>query len=226
MRNLKNNLVPFIFLLIVLFPFNFLEKGKLVLELNAARTSFLDVFFINASSLGNGFSILFVLFFVVLYFRFKWVSIFFLAFIFHLLWILLFKKGFYHGALRPLLYYRSLDQECLLNLIEGVKVRHVNTFPSGHTTCVFFLVSFFALLANNKYLSWFLAIIGLFVGVSRIYLIQHFFNDVYFGILFGTISSLLAYYIVLKYPKLWHQNKIQINFSIEKNEGESQTLNR
>ncbi len=225
MRPLKNSLVPFILLLIVLFPFNFLEKGKLVLELNALRTSFLDAFFIKASSIGSGFSILFVLFFVILCFRFKWLAIFLLAFIFHLFWILIFKNGFYDGALRPLLYYRSLDQECLLNLIEGVKVRHVNTFPSGHTTCIFYLVSFFALLANNKYLAWLLAIVGLFVGISRIYLIQHFFNDVYFGILFGTISSVLAYYIVTKYPKLWHQNKIQINFSIEKNKVENQTLN-
>ena len=177
---------------------------------NGLRNPVLDTFFIRASSLGNAIIVPFVLI-LVLRFRFKWLAIFVLGFLIQVVLVLLFKKGFYAGELRPYLYFYRSGMADLLNLVDGVKIRYVNTFPSGHTATIFFLVSFFALLSRNKTASWVLLFLGLAVGLSRIYLVQHFYVDVYFGILFGTFSSISAYLLIRRYPKTWHAKQLRVD---------------
>ncbi|WP_431111603.1 phosphatase PAP2 family protein, partial [Winogradskyella poriferorum] len=80
--------------------------------------------------------------------------------------------------MRPYLYFKNAGLGDLLHLVEGVKIRYVNTFPSGHTATIFYLTSFFALLSRNRTACWVLVVLGFIVGVSRIYLVQHFFVDV------------------------------------------------
>lgn len=210
MAKLKTRLLPFFFVLLLLLPLTFLPKGEIVLWVNGYRNPFLDAFFIRASALGNGLTVLIAVI-LVLPFRLKWLGVFILSFLFQVIIVLLFKKGIFNGELRPYLYYKEAGQVHLLNLLEGVKIRYVNTFPSGHTATISFLVTFFAILARNTVASWTLMLICLLVGFSRIYLVQHFFNDVYFGILFGLLSSMVGYYYIQKYPRKWHSCKIKID---------------
>jgi len=210
MRIVVQRLFPFFLLLAILFPFLFFDKGVILLFVNGQRTPFLDSVFIKSSSLGNAITVAFVMI-LVLRFKLKWLAIFLLAFALQIILVLLFKKGFYSGELRPYLYFYRSGLGHLVHLVEGVKIRYVNSFPSGHTATIFFLVSFFALLSRSRSASWVLMTLGLVVGISRIYLVQHFFVDVYFGILFGTISSTLAYLIVKRFPKKWHGKQIHVN---------------
>lgn len=210
MQIIPKGLVPFFLVILVLFPFIFIPKGYIVLFVNNLRTPFWDTFFINASSLGNALCVPFALL-LLLRFKFKWWAIFLLSFCFQVLSVLLFKKGLYAGELRPYLYFYRSGLADMLNLVEGVKIRYINTFPSGHTATVFFLVSFFAILSDNRITSWVLVFLGLFVGLSRIYLVQHFYIDVYFGILFGTFSSVAGYLVIKNNPRKWHFKQIQIN---------------
>ncbi|MEZ4811453.1 MAG: phosphatase PAP2 family protein [Allomuricauda sp.] len=210
MRIVLQRLLPFFLILVLLFPFISFNKGEILLAINGLRTPFWDVFFTRISSLGNAMTVAFAVL-LVLRFRFKWLAIYLLAFAFQILLVLLFKKGLYAGELRPYLYFYRSGLGDLIHLVEGVKIRYVNSFPSGHTATIFYLVSFFALLSRNRAASWILMILGLLVGLSRIYLLQHFFVDVYFGILFGTFSSVAAYLIVRRFPKKWHAKQIQID---------------
>ncbi|MEM9001314.1 MAG: phosphatase PAP2 family protein [Bacteroidota bacterium] len=211
MRIVRGRLLPFLLLSIILFPFIFFDKGLIILKINSLRNNFLDVFFINASSLGNAITVLFA-FVLVLRFKLKWLAVFLLAFGIQVMLVLLCKKGFYAGALRPYLYFYRSGMGDLVHLVEGVKIRYVNSFPSGHTATIFFLVSFFALLSRNKVASWVLMFVGCFVGLSRIYLVQHFYSDVYFGLVFGTLSSIIAYLVVRRYSKAWHTKQIRVDF--------------
>ncbi|RYC51489.1 phosphatase PAP2 family protein [Flagellimonas olearia] len=210
MRIVLQRLLPFFLLIVLLLPLTFVHKGELLLWVNQLRTPFWDVFFTRSSSLGNAIIVPFVLL-LVLRFKLKWLAVFLLAFAVQVVLVLLFKKGLYSGELRPYLYFYRSGMGELIHLVEGVKIRYVNSFPSGHTATMFYLVSFFALLSRNTTASWVLMILGLFVGLSRIYLVQHFFIDVYFGILFGTTSSMIAYLIVRRFPKKWHAKQIQFN---------------
>lgn len=110
------------------------------------------------------------------------------------------KQFFSHN--RPLAYFRQLDLDELLLFVEGVKVHSgPSSFPSGHTMAGFALFAFLALCTPSK--KWgglIFFLLALLVGLSRIYLTQHFFKDVYFG---GTIGVLLAigWYYLQALPK-------------------------
>lgn len=210
MQLVYNRLFPFFLAFILLIPFLFIDRIDLMITVNHCRTVFWDVFFIKLSSLGNAITVIFAVL-LVLRFKFKWLAIFLLAFFFQVFIVVLFKKGILHDELRPYLYFKHSDMLGRISLIEGVKMRHVNTFPSGHTATIFFLVSFFAILARNKVASWVLLIVGLLVGFSRIYLFQHWYIDVYFGMLFGTLSSIASYLLVRTYPKKWYKKRIRID---------------
>jgi membrane-associated phospholipid phosphatase len=210
MRIVLQRLFPFLLIITLLFPFIYLGKGEILIFVNHLRTPFLDALFTKASSLGNAITVAFAVL-LVLRFKLKWLAVFLLAFAFQVALVLLFKKGFYAGELRPYLYFYRSGLGNMIHLVEGVRIRYVNSFPSGHTATIFFLVSFFALLSRNRTASWILMVLGLMVGTSRIYLVQHFYIDVYFGILFGTVSSILAYLIVRKFPKKWHTKQLHVN---------------
>lgn len=210
MKIVLQRLFPFFLFLIFLFPLLLVDKGEIVLFINQYRTLFWDVFFTKTSALGNAWTVAFVVF-LVLRFKLKWLAVFLLAFTVQVVVVLMLKKGIYAGELRPYLYFKELGLMDTIQFVEGVKIRYVNSFPSGHTATIFFLVSFFALLSRNQTASWILMTLGLIVGFSRIYLVQHFFVDVYFGMLFGTLSSTLAYLVVRSYPKKWHTKQIKVD---------------
>lgn len=83
------------------------------------------------------------------------------------------------------------------------------SFPSGHATSVMaFAIAIFAYF--DKKWSFIGFIFALIMGFSRVYLIAHYFTDVIFGFIIGTISFFVAYYItVLIYYILekYHDNK-------------------
>lgn len=210
MKIVLHRLFPFFLISAFLFPLLFVGKGEIVLFINQHRTLFWDYFFTKTSALGNAWTVVIVLF-LVLRFKLKWLAVFLLAFGLQVVVVLLLKKGIYAGELRPYLYFKGLGLMDAIELVEGVKIRYVNSFPSGHTATIFFLVSFFALLSRNQTASWVLMSLGLIVGFSRIYLVQHFFVDVYFGMLFGTLSSISAYLVVRAHPKIWHTKQIKVD---------------
>jgi len=210
MKIVLQRLYPFFICSLLFAPFFLVSKITILAEINASRTPFWDTFFIKSSALGNSFTVVFA-FLLVLRFKMKWLIVFLLAFVIQVFIVVLFKKGILHGELRPYLYFYRSGLMDNINLVEGVKIRYVNTFPSGHTATIFFLVSFFALLARNKAASWILMVIGIFVGFSRIYLFQHWFSDVYFGMLFGTGASAIAYLTIKAYPRQWHAKKFHVN---------------
>ncbi|NJB34964.1 phosphatase PAP2 family protein [Croceivirga sp. JEA036] len=212
MRVVIERLFPFLIMLLVLTPFLLLNKIELMQEINQRRTIFLDALFLKASSLGNAITVLLVLP-ILLRFRLKWLAIFIIGFLIQAFIVILCKKGLFHGELRPLLFFRRSGLMHTVDLIPGLKVRHVNTFPSGHTATIFYLVSFFAILARNKVASWVLVVVGLFVGFSRIYLFQHWYADVYVGMFFGILSSVLAYLFVKNVPKDWHSKQLVLRNS-------------
>jgi membrane-associated phospholipid phosphatase len=110
-------------------------------------------------------------------------------------------------GLKHLIFTESLRPAMVLDLsrlhiIDGVEIRNYNSFPSGHTTTAF---AFFALLsfyAKNRLIKIAYILPAVFVGFTRIYLLQHFFEDTLFGSLLGVISAVVVYYSFSKFkPK-------------------------
>ncbi|MEO0776797.1 MAG: phosphatase PAP2 family protein, partial [Bacteroidota bacterium] len=124
------------------------------------------------------------------------------------------KQLFAHD--RPSVYFSKLGELEDLQLVEGVHLLTGPTsFPSGHTMSAFAIYGFLALLAKRK--RWtaplcFLA--ALLVGISRIYLVQHFLKDVVLGAAIGTLLALLVYYLQGKIPhrpqRFWDRSLLSL----------------
>ena len=181
-----------ILLMLATISLAFLPKGELLFFFSAQRHPFWDAWFKYGTQLGEPLAYLF--FTVVFLFR-KWRHAIAIPLLGGLVTITsyLSKKGF--GQPRPRQYFSDLGVFDQLQLIEGVKVHGgSNSFPSGHTMSAFALFTFVALCATDKRWSAIgLLGIAVWVGLSRVYLVQHFFQDIVAGAFIGVLLALVWY---------------------------------
>ena len=85
------------------------------------------------------------------------------------------------------------DQMPDLMLVQGIEQHMKFSFPSGHSAAIFSLCIALALLLNRKHWGVLLVAVAILVGFSRIYLSQHFLQDVLAGSTIGILIPLLGY---------------------------------
>ena len=122
------------------------------------------------------------------------------------------------NAPRPVTWFEMFMPETQLPLVEGVKMNHWFSFPSGHTTSFFALAFVVCILFTSSpripRLARYLVQIVLFAlatlgGYSRIYLSQHFAKDVFAGILVGTLITIVCYAIFNRFEdKKWYNYRV------------------
>ena len=174
-----------------------LEQGDLLLYFSENRTLFWDAFFRNGTKLGEEWAYIgFLIFF--LFIRFRYALLIPITGIIVTIISFLSKSFFLHP--RPSLYYKELGTLSDINLVEGVHLaKGLSSFPSGHTMSGFALFTLVALLLNKKKgVALFLFTVAIIVGLSRIYLVQHFLKDVYLGGMMGFLIAVFIYEIEAK----------------------------
>lgn len=179
--------VPYlIFLLAGFVRLLLVPKGFDLLLLNKNHCTTLDYFFRIWTFLGDG---LFVVFAVVpiLIIRFRLALVTFVSFALSGIVAQVLKR--IYDFPRPKAFFRD---DTVLYFIEGVKVYSKHSFPSGHTATAFAFFLILSFASSNKRFGLLFFIMAFLVGMSRVYLLQHFFIDIYFGSIVGvTISSML-----------------------------------
>lgn len=163
------------------------------LSVNAQHTAFGDFFFRYATYLGDGVMVGVVIL-LLLFIRCRYAFLMLLAVMLNTAVIQWLKHLYNHP--RPSLVFQDLS----LQYVEGVKLYQHFGFPSGHTAAAFGIYSMLALFSGNKASGWLFAATAILVGLSRIYLMQHFLEDVLLGAAIGTGISLIIYL-------LFHNNK-------------------
>ncbi|MFA0961640.1 phosphatase PAP2 family protein [Roseivirga sp. BDSF3-8] len=172
-----------------IFPLTFLTKGDIVLYLNGLHTPFTDWFFKNATYLGDG--IVFAPTIIAcLFIRFRYAIIAAGAGLVHCVLVALCKRIVFGGVPRPAAWFTNADA---LHFVPHVQVHTHMSFPSGHTATAFALALFISLIGQNRWLTCFMLSMATVIGISRIYLLQHFYVDVYAGMVLGTFSTLLVW---------------------------------
>ena len=208
MSQAKNNNIPYLAFIIptslVLITLGILlltiPKGELHLLLCQPHTAMLDQIVPVFTNLVDWLPYLSIL--LLLFYRAGWAT--FLAS--NLLLTTLIVQPIKHivHAPRPLTWFAENMPDITLPLVEGVKMNHWLSFPSGHTTN--FFVLFFSLsiilCAENikgKYLLSFICFLfACFGAYTRIYLSQHFALDIFAGILIAVCSTLVLYFFLVK----------------------------
>jgi membrane-associated phospholipid phosphatase len=200
-------LYPFVWSILAFTPLVFLAKERVFECLNQLHHPQLDYVFRFITYLGDASYAVVLLLFLLYKKPFKWAFAFTLGFAFHAFFVHVFKQWLAHGELRPYGYYLSLAQIDQFHWVEGISMKVMNSFPSGHTATVFFFASFFACYLRNKWANIVLLALAFAAAISRVYLGQHWFIDIYAGSLFGIASSVLAFWIVWVFPKNWHDRQ-------------------
>jgi len=106
---------------------------------------------------------------------------------------------------RPARYFKEIGNWQDIVPVPGVEIHEgLNSFPSGHTMAAFAFFSLMAFCIRNKRLGAVLAfLLALFTGLSRIYLVQHFEEDVLLGAALGVALAAWFYHWFLKVPDKW-----------------------
>jgi membrane-associated phospholipid phosphatase len=82
-----------------------------------------------------------------------------------------------------------------VKFVEGVEIfQGATSFPSGHTMSSFAIYGLAAFLFENPNLKIIFALIAVLIGVSRVYLIEHFPEDVLLGAILGLIIGISVYH--------------------------------
>ena len=106
------------------------------------------------------------------------------------------KRVVFPDELRPISY---LSETFPVHIVDGVTMRKVHSFPSGHTTTAFAMALLMAYMINKKIWSVILPIFAFLAGYSRVYLGQHFPTDIFAGMCIGTLSAILSLLIYRKF---------------------------
>ena len=113
-------------------------------------------------------------------------------------------------APRPMLYFK--DQLSSIHFVKGVDMLSLHSFPSGHTVTAFSTAVLITYWCKNKLWGLPLLVLAIAVGYSRMYLSEHFFEDVTAGSVIGVITTVfliswLAGKNFLRSPK-WNRGLI------------------
>jgi membrane-associated phospholipid phosphatase len=197
---IKNfNAIKFYFLVYLLFvilasiSMFYINKGDEVILLNKLQTPFFDVFFKVFNILGEWFLIMIIGVYLLLKHRFQ-LYFFLIGFIGQMLTVRLLKK--YFNFPRPLSYFKNYD----FQMPENIPLLYHQSFPSGHTTTAFFILTTIALFLNPKKRYMLILILSaILVGVARIYLLAHFKEDVLVGSLIGVFWATFSMYLFLHF---------------------------
>ncbi len=113
----------------------------------------------------------------------------------------LLKRQVFADHDRPVMFARDMP---LLHLVDGVTMNHHFSFPSGHATCAFAMCLSFAVLGRRVGAAPAWAALAALLSFSRVYLSQHFTEDVLAGALLGTATGALVW--ALLYRSAWSRS--------------------
>jgi membrane-associated phospholipid phosphatase len=162
------------------------EKGHFLLGLNPYRNDFADTFFSWVTHAGDAWAFVAVITIALLVRH--WNAAFFLSLtgvaVGITSWVL--KTQIFPHAMRPIAYF---PRETLM-LVEGVEVLEKYSFPSGHTMTVFAWTLACSLYLRRPWIQFLLFLLAFFTALSRVYLNQHFLEDVIVGSILGVLWAL------------------------------------
>lgn len=159
-------------------------KAQIYFTVNSWHFPFGDVFFAFWTNMGDGLVCVLITLGLLL---FSYRKGFLMGTAFALTSILAQVLKRIAATQRPILFFK--DQICKIYLVKGVAMLETLSFPSGHTTSAFTAAVVLTYISPRKYWGLLFFVLAVLVGYSRMYLSEHFFEDVVGGSAIGVFVT-------------------------------------
>lgn len=180
----RSFVITFFILVIICSYIQFTNsKAELFLWTNIRHNKFFDRFFMYCTMIGDGFTMLIVII-GMLFIRYRFAVLAGLAYAYSSVIVQILKRVF--NSPRPSKFFEGLNP---IRTIEGYPLYEWNSFPSGHSTSAFALAVVLTYLLPYKRRHWVIIPIAMLTAFSRVYLSQHFFQDVFAGAVLGVVLT-------------------------------------
>lgn len=164
------------------------SKSEGFLLINQWHGNLADYFFKFFTNAGDG--LVYVGLILIFFFINRWGALIGLwGFAASSLTVQLVKQVIIKDTPRPRTFFENPN---VLHFVDGVTVHGFGSFPSGHTATAFSIALWMAYLTPNKFVGTLYLFPAILVGYSRIYLSQHFPEDVIAGSLIGIITTVIV----------------------------------
>lgn len=180
--------IPYIFILCACLIIKLLyTRHDIYFAVNSFHTDFLDSIEPFITYIGDGVTIVIISAVLLLICSYRASFLLITSYVLTALTAQVLKYSF--DMPRPKVYFANeLDK---IHFVKGLYVLSVHSFPSGHTVTAFSAGVVITYLAKNKAWGAVLLFVALMVGYSRMYLSQHFFEDVTVGSVVGVLITFL-----------------------------------
>jgi len=163
----------------------FFTREEIYFAVNSRYSPWADFIMPYITDMGNGWTIV-VFSVLLLLYSYRASLLMITTFLFTSLCVQIAK--FFFDAPRPRLYFTKEISK--LRFVKGVEILDHHSFPSGHTLTAFATGVLLTYLAKNKNWGILLVFFGALVGFSRMYLSEHFFEDVIGGSVMGVFLTI------------------------------------
>jgi membrane-associated phospholipid phosphatase len=174
-------------------------KGDVEIWVNQFHNPSLNIFFYWITYLGDGFFSFLVI--IALFFRrVYWGILSVISFLATGVVTQFLKRIVFEGFPRP---SRFFDPSLIhLKYVEGLDLHGYFSFPSGHSSGAFSVFLLLSLISKKPLIQLVCFFTAIATAISRIYLLQHFFMDIYAGTILGIIVTSFLYYFIEYRSKL------------------------
>ena len=192
-------------LIIALYILIFYSKADGFILMNPYHSDLLNYFFIPYTYVGDGFFII-ALALVLFFLRKKYLSLMIVSsYLISGIFVQILKS--FISEARPAYFLANTNYPYF---IENVTLHNYHSFPSGHSASAFALAAVLSFSVKNKNYSILFLLLAALVGYSRIYLGQHFMDDVLPGSFLGMISAIICWMCFEKlFMKILKMNSAQ-----------------
>lgn len=183
------------------------EQLDLHLWINQLNHPITDTIFKYMTYLGDGiFAALIIL--IIFFYKIRYAVIGLIGVLGSGLFSQFLKRVVFDDHFRPSKVFETIAD---LHFVDGVNLYSRHSFPSGHSTTAFALFLFLAFLAPNKWMRYVCFAIALLTAFSRVYISQHFFEDIYIGSLIGFTFTYAA--VIFWGSKSWGDTGLLSKFN-------------
>ncbi|WP_374951245.1 phosphatase PAP2 family protein [Mucilaginibacter sp.] len=180
-------LIPYMFILCACLIIKIIyTRSEIYFAVNAIYSSWADAAAPYITDIGDGNTILLVSALMLLY---SYRAGFLLVTSYAITSVTAQILKYTFDAPRPKVYFeKDLGK---IHFVKDLYILTVHSFPSGHTVTAFSAAVVITYLIKNKQWGIVLLAVALLVGYSRMYLSQHFFEDVLAGSVVGVMVTIL-----------------------------------